>query len=161
MSRRASTSTAIPPIYVLRAGETCPACRQNTNVYALAAAGFSDDPEDEPSLQCVVLKHINHLPKWHLAVLREHCPGWRFVREEPTALPYLMNHCLRCDAPLTDRYLHAEPGSAFFPCGPDECWNISVFVLPADGALSLRCSWTAGGLTDWLDFEAAQPLTER
>ena len=154
MSRR-PTSRAIPPLYVLRAGECCPECGAGTNVYTLAASGLHDVPQDATLEGFLVLTHIESLPKRLLALLKERCTGYGLDREAWSESPYLMNHC-QCGAKLTDHYVHAEPGSAFFPTSPEECWNISLFTLPVSKEMPLRCSWTAG-LGDLLDLDKALP----
>jgi hypothetical protein len=107
----------------------------------------------------VVLRDIEQLPKSTLAPLLR-CHGWAFDREGPGQPLYLMNHCQRCLAQVTDRYLHTEPGSAFFPCTPDDCWNISLYEVPAAGPVPAVCSYTLGGMTEWLDYSEAKPLME-
>jgi hypothetical protein len=157
MPRRTPRSKAISPLFVLRAGEFCPRCGKGTNAFALLASGLYDGVEDDTFSDFILLKDIEYLPKRFLALLTEHCPGWRFDQEQPSEPAYLMNHCHRCGAKLTDSYTHAEPGSAFYPTSPDECCNISVFLLPVEDEVSLECSWSSGGLTDWLDFDEAKP----
>ncbi|MHB1425661.1 MAG: hypothetical protein ACYC3I_21035 [Gemmataceae bacterium] len=157
MPRRTSLSTAFPPFYVLRAGESCPKCGQGTNVYGLLSFGLYDKPQDERFDGPLLLNHIERLPQRILNLLTQRCPGWRFDCEKPSEPSYLMNHCLHCDAPLSDFYTHGEPGSAFYPTSPDECWNISVFQLPVEDDMAVDCSFSAGGLTDWLDFDRAKP----
>lgn len=153
-------SKAFPPLYLLVAGETCPACGQATNVYALMADSLYDASEDGTFPGPLVLKDIERLPGHTLALLRPRCPTWEFDKEQTDQSQYLMNHCHRCTAKLTDFYLHAEPGSAFYPCGPDECYNIDLFAIPETSPVPLVCAFTAGGLTEWLDYDAAKPLTE-
>jgi hypothetical protein len=157
MPRRSHRSKAIPPLFMLRAGERCPQCGKTTNVFALLSSGLYDGVEDHTFNDFILLKDIEYLPKSLLAVLTEHCTGWRFNQEEPSEPPCLMNHCLRCEAKLTDSYTHAEPGAAFYPTSPDECWNISAFLLPVEGDISVICGWSSGGLTDWLDYDQAKP----
>jgi hypothetical protein len=153
-------SKAMPPLYLLKAGETCPSCAEATNVFTLVATDYYD-AEDNGTLELpLVLKNIERLPKRTLNLLLLRCPGWEFDREYPGDPPYLMNHCLRCRAKLTDHYLHDEPGSAFFPCSAEECWNISMFVLPDTATVPVVCSYTIGGMTQWLDYSKAKPLTE-
>jgi hypothetical protein len=157
MQRRTPSSKAFPPLFVLRAGEWCPQCGERTNAFALLASGLYDGVEDDTFRDFILLKDIEYLPRRLLTLLMERCPGWRFDREEPSKPPCLMNHCLRCGAKLTDSYTHPEPGSAFYPTSPDECWNISVFRLPVEDDVSVVCGWSSGGLTDWLDYDQAKP----
>jgi hypothetical protein len=148
---RPPKSRAFPPLSLLRAGEVCPTCHHGTNVFALAASALYDAAQ-ESTLDCpLILRDIESLPKRLLSLFTTCCPGWRLDRDDPDEPPYLMNHCLRCGSRLTDFYLHAEPGSAFFPTGPEECWNITLFPVPAKNPVALTCSYTAGGLSDWLD----------
>ncbi len=152
MPRRTRRSKAISPLFVLRAGERCAQCGEGINVFALLASGLYDVVEDDTFNDFILLKDIEYLP-----MLTERCPGWRFDQEEPSEPPCLMNHCLPCGAKLTDSYTHAEPGSAFYPTSPDECWNISVFLLSVEDDVSMICGWSSGGLTDWLDYDRAEP----
>jgi hypothetical protein len=157
MPRRSPTDIAYPPLYVLRAGEWCPACGEGTNAYALLAAALYERSEDDTFPGPLLLNHVERLPKRILALLAGRCPGWRFDREDDSSEPpYLMNHCWHCDAKLTDCYTHGEPGSAFCPASLEEGWNISVFLLPVEAAVPLVCSWSAGGLTEWLALDEAQ-----
>ena len=73
-----------------------------------------------------------------------------------------MNHCYRCRGQLTDHYLHDEPGFAFFPTSPEQCRTICLFALADEFSHSvpLVCSWTCGGLTDFLDYRHPRPLAE-
>ena len=157
MPRRAPRSKAIPPLFVLRAGEWCPQCGAGANVFALLASSLYDGVEDDTFNDLILLKDIEYLPRRFLAMLTERCPGWRFDQEEPSEPSRLMNHCPRCGMKITDFYTHAEPGSAFYPTSPDECGNISMFLLPVKGEVSLICGWSSGGLTDWLDYDQAKP----
>jgi hypothetical protein len=157
MPRRPPTSKAIPPLYLLRAGETCPQCGQGTNVFALLASSVYDGVEEYTLPVVLLLNGIETLPPPVLDMLQQRCFGWRFDHERHGEPSYLMNHCLCCGAKLADNYLHAEPGSAFFPTSPDECWNISMFELPVEEEVPLRCGWISGGLTDWLEPEQAKP----
>jgi hypothetical protein len=68
-----------------------------------------------------------------------------------------MNHCLHCGARLTDDYTQGEPGSAFCPCSKEECWNISTYRLPVNEDVPLVCTSSVGGLTDFLDYDHAEP----
>ena len=156
MPRRTPLSKAIPPLFLLRAGERCPQCGEATNAFALLASGLYDGGEDGIFDHFILLKNIKYLPKRFLAMLTEHCPGWRFDREEPSEPACLMNHCLRCAAKLTDTHIHAEPGSAFYPTSPDDCRNISVYLLPVEIQVRVVCGWSSGGLTDWLDYDLAK-----
>ena len=154
-------SKAFPPFYLLQAPATCPDCLQTTNVYALVAHALYDPSEDGEFDGPLILKDIERLPKRTLHLLQPRCPGWEFDRVPHRESPCLTNHCRHCNARLTDHYLHDEPGAAFFPCSPEECWNISRFTLPDTGPVPIHCSWTAGGLTEWLDeYVPARPLTE-
>lgn len=157
MSSRTPRSKAFAPLFLLRAGECCPECGEGTNVFALLASGLYDGPEDSSFSDPLLLKDIERLPRRLLDLLTPHCPGWRFDRDDPSEPPYLMNHCHHCAAKLTDSYIHAEPGSAFYPTSPDECWNISAFLLPVEDDVSLVCCFSSGGLTDWLDYDEAKP----
>jgi hypothetical protein len=157
MPRRNLRSKAISPLFVLRAGERCRQCGEGTNAFALLASGLYDGVEDDTFNDFILLKDIEYLPKRFLALLTERCPGWRFDRVEPSEPPCLMNHCLRCGARIADSYTHDAPGSAFYPTSPDECWNISVFLLPVEDEVSMVCGWSSGCLTDWLDYDQAAP----
>src|SRR5712692_10283949 len=103
--RRLLQSKAFPPLYLLRAGESCPRCGKRTNVFALLASGLYDAVGDSSFNCLLVLKDIESLPKRVMALLKERCPGWRFDQQYPSEPPCLMNHCLRCGARLTDYYL--------------------------------------------------------
>lgn len=157
---RAPTSKALPPLYLLEAGETCPACSEATNAYALVATAFYDAEDGGTLENPVVLHSIERLPKRTLARLLLRCPGWELEREHPGQPLYLMNHCHHCGAQLTDLYLHREPGSAFVPCSAEECWNISLFMLPDTVPVPVLCSYTIGGLPEWLDYAKAKPLMQ-
>jgi hypothetical protein len=157
MPRRTPSSKAIPPLFVLRAGEPCPQCGEGTNVFALLASGLYDGIEVHTFNDFILLKDIEYLPESVLAMLTKRCPGWRFDQEEPSEPSHLMNHCLGCGAKITDIYTHAEPGSAYYPTSPDECSNISMFLLPVEDDVSVVCGWSSGGLTDWLDYDQAKP----
>src|ERR1043166_3824109 len=102
MSVPMPTSKAFPPLYLLRAGETCPSCRQGTNVYTLVASALYDEPEQDHFDGPLVLTDIQKLPKRLLTLLAKRCRRYYFDREAPSDIPYLMNHCLRCGAKLTD-----------------------------------------------------------
>ncbi len=95
---RLRKSRAIPPLYVLRAGECCPRCGQGTNVYTLAAAGLYDAPDDSTFDGFIILKDIETLPKRMLALFQGRCHGYYFDHKHASDPPYLMNHCLRCGA---------------------------------------------------------------
>jgi hypothetical protein len=144
---------------VLRAGETCPACGEGTYVYALVAAALYHAPEEDTFTGPLVLKDIESLPRRVLALLEQHCPGWRLECQDSTQSPSLRNHCQHCGAVIPDQSLHAEPGSAFCPTSPADCLNIHAFAVPAHDPVPLVCSCTAGGLTDWLELDRAKPLT--
>jgi hypothetical protein len=146
MPSRTRRSKAISPLFLLRAGERCPQCGERTNVFALLASGLYDGAEDDTFDDLILLKNIQYLPKRFLAMLTERCPGWRFDQEDPSEPSCLMNHCLRCGAKITDSYTHTEPGSAFYPTSPDECWNISVFLLPVEDEVSLECRAIASNI---------------
>jgi hypothetical protein len=160
---RAPKSKALPPLYLVRAGERCPRCRQATNVHALVASGLYDAREESKLPVPLLLEYLQGLPEPFLAMLSERCPGWRYDREDPSwrhamnpGATYLMNHCMHCDAPLPDYYLHGEPGSAFVPTCDAECEGIGLYLLPEED-VSLDCGFSSGGLTDWLDYGRAKP----
>lgn len=154
---RTPQSKASPPLYVLRARETCPGCGKASNAYALLAAGLYDALEEDSFASHILLRNIEHLPTHLLARLTERCPGWRFDRDDAAAPAYLMNHCRHCGAKLTDYYTQAEPGAAFYPCSKEDCWNISTYRLPVNEAVSLVCTWSIGGLPTFLDYDHAEP----
>src|SRR5207248_3152848 len=121
----ARKSRAMPPLYLLRAGECCPECRAGNNVYSLAAAALYDAREEYDLFDdFLLLTYVEYLPPRLLKRLQARCPHWRFDREG-SGRPYLMNHCRSCGAKLSDRDIHGHPGTAFSPGSPDECWNIT------------------------------------
>jgi hypothetical protein len=126
-------------------------------VFALVAIDFYDATDDTRVDYPQVLTHVQQLPRPVLNMLAQRCTGWRTDQEHLREKAYVMNHCLRCGGKLTDHYLHAEPGSAFFPTSPDDCGNISMFTLPWQHATELECSVIVGGLTDFLEFDKAGP----
>ncbi len=83
-----------------------PGLRRGTNAFALLASGLYDGAEGSTFGDMVLLKDIDYLPA--------RCPGWRSDREDKPEPSYLMNHCLRCGAKLTDwlDYDHAQPWGA-------------------------------------------------
>ena len=82
----------MPPLYLLRAGQRCPPCRQATHVYALLATALYDGDHRITFHDYTVLESIERLPPRFLAMLSARCPGWRFDREDAAQPPYLMNH---------------------------------------------------------------------
>ena len=145
MARHTLTSTAFPPLHVLRAGAACPDCGRAAGAYALLSSGLHDGVEDGTFGGLIVLTDIRSLPRGVLALLRERCPGWRFDQEGPSEPPYLMNHCLRCGGQLADRHLHAGPGSAFYPRGE---WAaravVNAFVLIEQAAKAVVATVVIG-----------------
>lgn len=51
-----------------------------------------------------------------------------------------MNHCA-CGAPLSDFFLHSEPGGAFFPTSPEEVEGIILRELPVAGPFKVEASY--------------------
>jgi hypothetical protein len=148
-------SKALPPIYLLRAPETCPECGVASNVHSLAAAGLYDASDRQSFNGFIVLTHVEYVPPRVLSLLADRCPGWYFDREG-TGAPYLMNHCRGCGVGLSDHFVHGDAGAAFSPCSAAECWNISLFTLPVSEETPLVCSWGIG-LGDLLDMGKVQP----
>ena len=116
-------SKAIPPLYLLRAGERCPSCGEATNVYTLAASGLYDALDADTFADFIVITSVEYLPPRLLKLFQDRCPDWYFDREGSGA-PYLMNHCRACSGKLSDHYIHGDVGAAFFPTSPEECRNI-------------------------------------
>ncbi|MHB1426425.1 MAG: hypothetical protein ACYC3I_24960 [Gemmataceae bacterium] len=63
MPRRTPRSKAIPPLFLLRAGERCPQCSEGTNVFAQLASGLYDGGEEGIFDDFILLKNIKYLPK--------------------------------------------------------------------------------------------------
>jgi len=149
-----NSSLAIPPLYVLRAAERCPKCRQALHVFALGCAAFADAEEREMIEAFHILTFVRRVPERVLRLLATKCPGFYFDHSDSEETPYLMNHCC-CGATLDDAPLHWDAGAAFCPDTPEGYDTIKLFCLPIDTPIAIECSFTLGG-GEYLDTEAAQ-----
>jgi hypothetical protein len=151
----AESSLAVPPLYVLRAAERCPKCRQALHVFALGCDAFVDAEEHEAIEAFHLLTFVRHLPDRLLRILATKCTGYYFDHSDSQEAPYLMNHC-RCGAQLDDATLHWDVGGAFCPDTPEGYDTIKLSRLPIDTPIAIECSYTIGG-GQYLDTEAVKP----
>ena len=139
-----------PPVYLVLSEHGCWRCHKITPVISLGTervdqeTGYLDvdDEVAEEARELYVLSSIESLPADVLTIMQEYCPGYRHTYSRRAGLTYFMNHCLRCDAPLGDFFMHDEPGSAFFPETADECARLTLVELPDHMTLRLRCSYS-------------------
>lgn len=150
----AALSLAIPPLYLLRAAERCPKCRQALHVFALGCTAFVDAEEREPIEAFHILTFVRRVPERALRLFATKCIGYYFDHSESDETPYLMNHC-RCGNKLDDGALHWDAGAAFCPDTPEGYDKIKLFRLPIDKPIAIECSYTLGG-GEYLDTDAAE-----
>lgn len=103
---------------------------------------WEDDEEDEAGGEFYVLSNIGTLPDKLLAIIQEYCPGYRYTHSRTAMTSYFRNHCLRCDAPLGDFYMHDEPGAAFFPETEEECQRLVLVELPLKKPCAIAASYS-------------------
>lgn len=144
--------TIFPPIYLVLSEHGCWRCHKITPVISLATEridmdathllGEEDDQEENAETEFFVLSNITTLPDKVLSTVQEYCPGYRYTYSRSANTSYFMNHCLRCDAPLGDFYMHDEPGAAFFPETEEECRRLVLVELPLRQPCQLSSSYS-------------------
>lgn len=145
-------SLAMPPLYVLRAADSCPECGQAMHVYALGCTAYHDASfgSTEPIEDFHFLRRITSVPPSVLRVLKRKCPGYFLDQEEGDERPYLMNHC-RCGARLDDDYVSGDVGAAFWPASPAGYGDLKLHQLRIDEPVPVESSYTLGG-GEYLDY---------
>jgi hypothetical protein len=147
-------SLAMPPVYLLRTVDRCPACRKIIHVYALGCTAFHDAEEGDTIREFHFLTFVRSVPEELRALLKQKCPGYFMDKDDDADGAYLMNHCA-CGARLDDDFLHGDVGAAFSPETPEGFGHITLFRLPIDASIPVQCSYVLGG-GEYLKFAEAQ-----
>lgn len=152
--------------HVALARATCPGCRSQTVVAALALEpghetrevdAVTADGVWQSAAAGALLFHVEYLSGAVQCRLRELAPHYR-----PAAAPRAdgtrddgapaggcwVNHCERCGAQLADDDLHCEPGAAFMPL--DAAGAAAIELIACPGPFEAA----AGGYAHELDYFA-------
>jgi hypothetical protein len=99
-----------PPLYLIGKKIHCWNCDNKMPAIALLAPNV-DDSEGE----IYILSDVQELPKDVYFFIKNRVPSFKMKYSKMAGYKYLGNNCPKCGLLSGEFFLHAEPGSPFFP----------------------------------------------
>lgn len=132
-----------PPLYLASATMDCWKCGAEMPAITLISPNNSEDQGG-----AAILTNIHQMPDLLLQAIQARCPSFKLKYSKMAGSEYYANTCPKCGVITGDFYLHAEPGSPFFPTDEADAAELTIEELPLSGPVELdaRCGYGLGDL---------------
>ena len=109
-------------------------------MYAFVASEVTDDDGGPAFEGPYFLRNIEELPEPLERALPVGTESFAKIASHTAGFSYYANLC-KCGANFGDHYLFSEPGSAFFPLGPDDLAKIKLVPIEAFDSFEVAASY--------------------
>jgi len=128
-----------PPLYLVGKKIFCWSCEEKMPAIALLASNV-DAAEDE----ICILSDIQELPKDVYLFVKNRVPSFKMKYSKMAGHKYLGNTCPKCGFLSGEFFLHAEPGSPFFPMDDNDAKSLYIREIPLTGSITVAASVSMG-----------------
>jgi hypothetical protein len=128
-----------PPLYLIGKKIHCWNCDNKMPAIALLAPNV-DDSEGV----IYILADVLELPKDVYFFIKNRVPSFKMKYSKMAGYKYLGNTCHKCGLLSGEFFLHAEPGSPFFPEDENDARSLYIKEIPLTGSITVTASVNTG-----------------